>query len=48
MKNYKLQLDTTYIQRIVRDKQLYSNEMENLEEMDEFLQSYSLPKTDKS
>ena len=33
------------IQRIIRDyKQLYANKMDNLEEMDIFLQRYSLPR----
>ena len=44
MKKEKEQL-TAEIQRIVRDyyKQLYANEMENLEEMDKFLEKHSLP-----
>ena len=38
--------DTAEIQRIVRDyyKQLYTNKMENLEEMDKFLEKYKLPR----
>ena len=38
--------DNTEIQRITRDyyQQLYENKMENLEEMDEFLEKYNLPK----
>ena len=38
--------DTAEIQRIVRDyyKQLYTNKMENLEEMDKFLERYNLPR----
>ena len=38
--------DTAEIQRIVRDyyKQLYANKMDNLEEMDEFLEKYNLPR----
>ena len=38
--------DTTETQRIIRDyyKQLYTNKMDNLEEMDKFLEMYSLPK----
>ena len=36
----------TEIQRIIRDvyKRLYANEMENLEEMDKFLERYNLPR----
>ena len=46
MKKEKLQIDTTEIQRIIRDyyKQLYANKMDNLEEMDEFLERYNLPR----
>ena len=38
--------DTTEIQRIVRDyyMQLYANKMENVEEMDKFLEKYNLPR----
>ena len=38
--------DTTEIQRIIRDyyKQLYANKMDNLEEMDKFLERYNLPR----
>ena len=38
--------DNTGIQRIIRDysQQLYANKMDNLEEMDEFLEKYNLPK----
>ena len=34
------------IQRIIRDyyEQLYPNKMDNLEEMDKFLEKYNLPK----
>ena len=37
--------DNTEIQRIIRDyyQQLYANKMDNLEEMDEFLEKYNLP-----
>ena len=39
-------MDTTEIQSILRDyyKQLYANKMDNLEEMDKFLESYNLPR----
>uniref|UniRef100_A0A8D1Y5Q9 RNA-directed DNA polymerase n=1 Tax=Sus scrofa TaxID=9823 RepID=A0A8D1Y5Q9_PIG len=39
-------MDITEIQRIVRDyyMQLYANKMENLEEMDKFLEKYNLPR----
>ena len=38
--------DTAEIQRIMRDyyKQLYANKMENLEEMDRFLEMHNLPR----
>ena len=38
--------DTVEIQRIMRDyyKQLYANKMDNLEEMDKFLEMYNLPR----
>ena len=37
--------DTAEIQKIMRDyyKQLYTNKMDNLEEMDKFLEKYNLP-----
>ena len=39
-------MDTTEIQRIIRDyyKQLYANKIDNLEEMDKFLERYNLPR----
>ena len=39
-------MDTTEIQKIIRDyyKQLYANIMDNLEEMDTFLERYNLPR----
>ena len=42
--NGEVTMDTTEIQRIVRDynKQLYANKMDNLEEMDKFLETYNL------
>ena len=38
--------DTSEIQRIIRDyyKQLYASKMDNLEEMDKFLEKYDLPR----
>ena len=39
-------MDITEIQSIIRDcyKQLYANKMDNLEEMDKFLERYNLPR----
>ena len=44
--NGEITTDNTEIQRIIRDcyQQLYNNKMDNLEEMDEFLEKYNLPK----
>ena len=44
--NGDITTDNTEIQRIIRDyyQQLYANKMENLEEVDEFLEKYNLPK----
>ena len=38
--------DTVEIQRIIRDyyEQLYGNKMDNLEEMDRFLEKFNLPR----
>ena len=38
--------DSTEIQRIIRDyyEQLYGNKMDNLEEMDRFLEKFNLPR----
>ena len=38
--------DNTEIQRIIKDyyQQLYANKMDNLEEMDKFLEKYNFPK----
>ena len=40
---------TTEIQRILRDyyKQLYANKIDNLEEMDKFLEMYNLPRLNR-
>ena len=40
---------TTEIQRIIRDhyQQLYANKMDNVEEMDKFLEKYNFPKLDQ-
>ena len=44
--NGEITKDNTEIQRKIRDhyQQLYANKMDNLEEMDKFLEKYSLPK----
>ena len=44
--NGEITADNTEIQRIVRDyyQQLYANKMDNLEEMDKFLEKYNFPK----
>ena len=41
--------DNTEIQRIIRDyyQQLYDSKMDNLEEMDKFLEKYNIPKLKK-
>ena len=48
IRNYNGEIPTenTDIQRIIRDyyQELYANKMDNLEEMDEFLEKYNLPK----
>ena len=46
MKKGEITSDTTKIQKIIRDyyKQLYANKMDNLEEMDTFLERYNLPR----
>ena len=44
--NGEITTDNTEIQRIIKDyyQQLFANKMENLEEMDEFLEKYNFPK----
>ena len=44
--NGEITTDNTEIQRIIRDyyQQLYANKMDSLQEMDEFLEKYNLPK----
>ena len=45
MKKGEITSDTTKIQKIIRDyyKQLYANKMDNLKEMDKYLEKYNLP-----
>ena len=45
-KNGETTIDNTETQRIIRDhyQQLYDNKMDNLEEMEKFLEKYKLPK----
>ena len=42
----QLYVNSTETWRIIRDyyKQLYSNKMDNLEEMDKFLETYNFPR----
>ena len=44
--NGEITTDNTEIQRIIRDyyQQVYANKMDNLEEMDKFLEKYNFPK----
>ena len=44
--NGEITKDNSEIQRIIRDyyQQLYANKMDNLEEMDKFLEKYNFPK----
>ena len=45
-KNGEITTDNTEIQRIIRDyyQQPYANKMDNLEEMEKFLEKYNFPK----
>ena len=47
--NREITTDNTEIQRIIRDcyQQLYTNKMDNLEEMDKFLEKYNFPKVNQ-
>ena len=44
--NGEITTDDTEIQRIIRDyyQQLYANKMDNLDEMDKFLEKFNFPK----
>ena len=44
--NAEITTDNTEVQRIIRDyyQQLYANKIDNLEEMDKFLEKYNFPK----
>ena len=46
MKEEKITVQTTEIQKIIREyyEQLYTIILNNLEEMDKFLESYNLPR----
>ena len=46
MKMKKITTDSTETQRIIKDyyQQLYANKMDNMEEMDKFLEKYTFPK----
>ena len=47
--NGEITTDNTEIQRIIRDycQKLYANKMDNVEEMDKFLEKYNFPKLDR-
>ena len=43
--NGKITTDSTEIYKIIRDYyELYANKMDNMEEMDKFLEKYNLPR----
>ena len=44
--NGEITTENTEVERIIRDyyQQLYANKMDNLEEMDKFLEKYNFPK----
>ena len=46
IENLNRPITNTEIQRIIRDyyQQLYANKMDNMEEMDKFLEKYNFPK----
>ena len=48
MKKGEVTTDSTEIHRIIREyyEQLYTNKMDNLEEMDRYLEKYLPPKTE--
>ena len=47
--NGEITTENTEIQRIIREyyQQLYANKMDNVEEMDKFLEKYNFPKLDQ-
>ena len=47
--NGEITTDNTEIQRLIRDyyQQLYANKMDNVEEMDKFLEKYNFPKLNR-
>ena len=49
IENLNRPITNTEIQRIIRDyyQQLYANKMDNVEEMDKFLEKYNFPKLDQ-
>jgi len=49
IENGEITTDNREIQRIIRDyyQQLYANKMDNVEEMDKFLEKYNFPKLDQ-